>query len=58
MYKRLTIPADLKDIFVDEIKKRKGVYGGVVMDSTTEAIKLWLEYPELLNGDRNVKRAK
>ena len=58
MYKRLTIPAELKDQFTEEIKKRKGVHGGVVMDSTIEAIKLWLEYPELLNGDMNVKRAK
>lgn len=48
MYKRISIPSNLKDKFLDEIKNRKGVYGGVILEATIEAIELWIEHPELL----------
>ena len=49
-YKKLEIPSGLKEQFLDEIKTRKGIYGGVILESTIEAVKLWLKYPEL-TGD-------
>ncbi len=57
MYKRLTIPTELKKQFINEIKIRKGVYGGVIMDSTIEAIKLWLKYPELVDGENKCPKS-
>lgn len=55
-YKYIPIPPELKDKFVKEVKRRKGVSGGVIMESTVEAIKLWINYPELVN--ENVKMHK
>lgn len=54
-YKRLIIPAELKNEFIEEVKRRKGVHGGVIMDSTIEAIKLWLKHPEMVGDDLDVK---
>ncbi len=53
MSKYLYIPIlpELKEKFTLDIKKRKGVRGGAIIESTTEAIKLWLEHPELVGGN-------
>lgn len=48
MYKRLAIPSGLKDEFVEEVKKRKGVRGGVILEATVEAIELWLDHPGMV----------
>jgi hypothetical protein len=46
--KYIPISADLKDRFVIAIKQRKGVYGGAIIESTAEAIELWISRPELM----------
>jgi hypothetical protein len=48
MYKRIAIPFNLKEDFLNEIKLRKGVHGGVILESTIEAIELWIKHPELV----------
>lgn len=48
MPKYIPIPQYLKKKFLSTIKERKGVYGGVIMESTIEAIELWMSHPELL----------
>jgi hypothetical protein len=48
MLKYIAIPAELKEKFLLSIKERKGVYGGVIMESTIEAIEQWISQPELV----------
>lgn len=46
--KYIAVPADLKEKFLLSIKERKGVYGGVILESTIEAIELWISHPDLI----------
>lgn len=48
MPKYIPIPSDLKKEFLSIIKERKGVHGGVILESTIEAIEMWITHPELL----------
>ena len=48
MYKYVPLPPTLKEEFIEEIKVRKGVRGGVILEATIEAIELWIKHPELL----------
>lgn len=53
-YKRLSIPPELKDRFVKEIQNRKGVYGGVILEATIEAIEYWIKHPEIQGSEKYV----
>jgi len=48
MPKYIAIPPELKEKFLLNIKERKGIYGGVILESTVEAIELWISHPELV----------